>query len=65
MTPTRKNPHAVALGKRGGKARLEKMSAEDRSRVARLGAIAANGKRAAKTAARKKGKNGRSRKAAA
>ena len=32
----RKNPAAVALGRRGGKARLKKMTAEERSRIARL-----------------------------
>ncbi len=36
----RKNPAAVALGRRGGKARLKKMTAEERSRIARLAAQA-------------------------
>lgn len=39
-----KNPHAVALGrlggKKGGKARADKLSPEDRSDIARLAAIA-------------------------
>jgi hypothetical protein len=29
-----KNPHAVALGRMGGKARLQKMSAEQRKEIA-------------------------------
>ena len=36
----RKNPAAVALGKRGAKARLTKMTAEQRSVVARTAARA-------------------------
>ncbi len=36
MVVKRKNPAAVALGRRGGKARLKKMTAEERSRIARL-----------------------------
>lgn len=39
-----KNPHAVALGrlggKKGGKARAEKLTPEERSEIARLAAIA-------------------------
>ena len=31
----KKNPAAVALGKRGGKARLKRMSPEQRSEIAR------------------------------
>jgi hypothetical protein len=34
-----KNPHAVALGKLGGKARAEKASPEDRRAWARLGGL--------------------------
>lgn len=34
----RKNPYAVALGRRGGKARLRKMTREERVRVARQAA---------------------------
>jgi len=30
-----KNPHAVALGKSGGKARAEKLTAEQRSEIAK------------------------------
>ena len=36
----RKNPMAVALGRRGGKARLKKMTPEERKRVAQAGANA-------------------------
>ena len=32
---TRKNPHAVAMGKKGGKARWEALSAEERSELMR------------------------------
>lgn len=42
----RKNPAAVALGKRGGKARLKKLTAEKRSEVARKAAAARWAKRA-------------------
>jgi hypothetical protein len=34
----KKNPAAVALGQRGGKARLTKMAAEQRSEISRKGA---------------------------
>lgn len=37
----RKNPHAVALGRKGGKARLTKMTPEQRSAIASLGGKAA------------------------
>ena len=40
----RKNPAAVQLGRRGGKARMRKLSAEKRSEVARIGAAARWGK---------------------
>lgn len=43
----RKNPAAVALGKRGGKARLKKMTAEERTEVARMAAIARWGEKPA------------------
>ena len=33
----RKDQNAVALGRKGGKARLKKMTAAERSRIARLG----------------------------
>jgi general stress protein YciG len=39
-----KNPAAVALGRLGGKARLTKMTPEERSRIARLGGLARHGK---------------------
>jgi general stress protein YciG len=32
---TKKDPHAVALGKKGGKARIQKMTPEHRSEIAR------------------------------
>jgi hypothetical protein len=35
-----KNPHAVALGKLGGKSRAKKTSAEERREWARLGGLA-------------------------
>ena len=35
-----KNPHAVALGKLGGKARAQKTTAEQRKAWARLGGLA-------------------------
>ena len=38
--PKRKNPAAVALGKRGAKARLKKLSPEKRSEVAKKAAAA-------------------------
>jgi hypothetical protein len=45
----RKNPHAVALGRLGGKksgqARAAKLTAEERSKIARLGALARWGRR--------------------
>jgi hypothetical protein len=36
----RKNPNAVALGKKGGKARAERMSPEERSESARKAVVA-------------------------
>jgi hypothetical protein len=33
----KKNPAAVALGRKGGRARTVKMTAEERSRIAKLG----------------------------
>ena len=46
--PNEKNPHAVALGrlggKKGGKARAEKLSPEQRSEIARKAAQARWGK---------------------
>jgi hypothetical protein len=35
-----KDPHAVALGRKGGKARIEKMSPERRSEIARKAVLA-------------------------
>ena len=49
MRKKRKNPHAVALGRRGGKARLVKMTPESRQEVARAGGHA----KAAKARARR------------
>jgi hypothetical protein len=37
---TVKNPHAVALGKLGGKSRVRRTSAEERKEWARLGGLA-------------------------
>ena len=54
MARKRKNPHAVALGKRGGEARLTKLTAEKRSEVARQAALALWAKR--KREGTKKGK---------
>jgi hypothetical protein len=53
----RKNPAAVALGKRGAKARLKKLSPEKRTEVAKKAAAARWGKPAAKPkkAAKRKG----------
>jgi hypothetical protein len=36
----RKDPAAVALGRKGGRARLKTMTAEERTRIARLAANA-------------------------
>lgn len=46
MATKRKDPAAVSLGRRGGKARLKKMTAEQRSEVARKGAAARWAKKA-------------------
>ncbi len=35
-----KDPHAVALGRKGGKARLQKMTPEQRSEIARKAVLA-------------------------
>ena len=43
---TAKDEHAAALGRLGGKARLTKMTAEERSRIAKLAAEARWGKKA-------------------
>lgn len=40
-----KDEHAAALGRRGGKARLTKMTAEERTRIAKLAAQARWGKK--------------------
>ena len=37
---TGKNPHAVALGRKGGKARIQKMTPEQRSDIARKAVLA-------------------------
>lgn len=52
----RKNPAAVQLGRRGGKARLKKMTPEQRSEVAKMGAAARWGYK--KVAAKKKSAKG-------
>jgi len=39
-TKKEKNPHAVALGRKGGKARLQKLTAEQRSEIARKAVLA-------------------------
>jgi hypothetical protein len=49
--PRKKNPHAVALGRIGGKARLIKMTAEQRRAVSRLGNEVRWGKRKPKAKA--------------
>jgi hypothetical protein len=46
-----KNPHAVALGKKGGRARASRLSAARRREIAKMGAKARWGK----AKARKKG----------
>jgi hypothetical protein len=38
----KRNPHAVALGRLGGRARAERLSDSERSEIARLGAAARN-----------------------
>jgi hypothetical protein len=41
MAPKKeKNPHAVALGQKGGKARLQKITPERRSEIARKAVLA-------------------------
>jgi len=39
-TQKAKNPHAVALGQKGGKARLQKLTPERRSEIARKAVLA-------------------------
>jgi hypothetical protein len=39
-TKREKDPHAVALGRKGGKARLEKLTPEQRSEIARKAVLA-------------------------
>jgi hypothetical protein len=43
--PKRKNPAAVAMGKRGAKARLTKLTPEQRTEIAKKGAEARWGKK--------------------
>ena len=38
--PKSKNPHAAALGQKGGKARAKRLSAEERRESARKAAVA-------------------------
>jgi membrane protein DedA with SNARE-associated domain len=45
MMAKRKNPHAVALGRRGAKARLKKLTPEKRIEVAKIAAAARWAKR--------------------
>jgi hypothetical protein len=56
-----KNPAAVALGRKGGKksaaGRMEKMTPEQRSEVARIAAAASAKVRSAKAAKKRKSKN--------
>jgi hypothetical protein len=40
MPKKEKDPNAVALGRKGGKARLHKLTSEKRTEIARRGAIA-------------------------
>ena len=40
MAKREKDPNAVALGRKGGKARLQKMTPEQRQEIARKAAIA-------------------------
>lgn len=46
-----KNPHAVALGRLGGKARAAKLTPEQLSEIGRIGAAATNAKKALKSSA--------------
>jgi hypothetical protein len=55
----RKNPAAVALGKRGAKARLKKLTPEKRTEVAKKAAAARWHKPAAKPKKAPKGSNPR------
>ena len=48
-----KNPHAVALGRRGGKARIENLSEEERRELGRKAGIASGKVRKAKAKERK------------
>ena len=49
-----KNPHAAALGRRGGRARMDNLSAEERKQLGREGGKASGEARRAKANARKK-----------
>jgi general stress protein YciG len=48
-----KNPHAVALGRRGGKARIENLTKEERRELGRKAGIASGKVRKAKAKERK------------
>jgi len=48
-----KNPHAAALGKKGGKARMKNLTAEERKELAREAGRASGKARRAKAAKRK------------
>jgi hypothetical protein len=52
-----KNPHAVALGRKGGKARAKSLSSQERTEGARKAVLARWAKVKAKTARNLEGKN--------
>jgi hypothetical protein len=54
MAGTKKNPHAVALGKRGGKAKMSKLSAEERRAFAKLGGESGGRARAERLSAKER-----------
>jgi hypothetical protein len=53
-TKKEKNPHAVALGQKGGKARLQKLTPERRSEIARKAVLARWAKHKKKNASENK-----------
>lgn len=54
-----KDPHAAALGRKGGKARLKKMTAEQRREIASAAGRASGEARRAKAGKKKKSKESR------
>ena len=40
MKKSEKNPHAVALGQKGGRARMHKLTTEQRREIAKMAALA-------------------------